>query len=559
MPAHNEGSHIYQNIRETKRVLDSLSPDHEIVVVDDGSDDITLSEIARAAEEMEGIRFLSYTGNRGKGWALKRAFSLASGELIFFLDSDLDIHPRQFHTLLQVQADTGADVVIGSKRHPQSTLFYPRSRKIISNAYFFLVKILFGLPLRDTQTGIKLFRREVLMRVFPYILVKEYAFDLEILVNAHHQGFTIAEAPVVVDYRGKFGHIRLETIWKILVDTLAIFYRLKLLKYYDRLFSVSSATPLVSILVPFTTPGVYLRECLSRIEEMNYPHYEVILLPDEPMEWEGEKITVVPTGPLGPPRKRDIGAAHAQGDIIAFIDDDAYPEEDWLANGVRRFSDDSIAAVGGPASTPPGDGFWEQAAGRVLSTWIVGGVHLYRYMPKMLKEVDDYPTSNLMVRRSAFEAVGGFQTPYWPGEDTVLCLKITRHLGKKIIYDPDVQVWHHRRPLFLPHWRQIGRYGTHRGYFVKRFPATSLRLNYFLPAVWTLFLILGWLPLMAFSGGLRLYMRGIELYLLAVCVTAAKSLHPKTAVVVATGIVSTHIVYGVNFIRGLFLRKLGEE
>lgn len=559
MPAHNEGSHIYQNIRETKRVLDSLSLDHEIVVVDDGSDDTTLSEIARAAEEIEGVRFLSYAGNRGKGWALKRAFNLASGELLFFLDSDLDIHPRQFNTLLQVQADTGADVVIGSKRHPRSTLSYPRSRRIISSAYFFLVKILFGLPLRDTQTGIKLFRRKVLEKVFPYILVKRYAFDLELLVNAHHQGFTIAEAPVVVDYRGKFGHIGLGAIWKILVDTLAVFYRLKLLHYYDRPLRMSAATPFVSILIPFRAPGAHLRECLSAIAEMDYPNFEVLLLPDESMECGGKRIAVIPTGSLGPPRKRDIGASHAKGEIIAFIDDDAYPDEDWLANAVRRFSDDSIAAVGGPASTPPTDGFWEQAAGRVLASWMVGGVHLYRYIPKMLKEVDDYPTSNLMVRRSAFDAVGGFQTPYWPGEDTILCLKITRQLGKKIIYDPDVQVWHHRRPLFFPHFRQIGRYGTHRGYFVKRFPETSLRLNYFLPAIWTAFLLLGWLPLMAFPGGLRLYVWGVSLYLLAACLTAAKSLHPKMAAAVAAGIVSTHIVYGLNFIKGLFLKELDEQ
>jgi len=559
MPAYNEGKHIYQNILETKRVLEGLSGDHEIVVVDDGSRDDTLSEIKRAAREIEGVKYFSYPENRGKGWALKRAFKLSSGDTVFFLDSDLDIHPRQFRALFQVREQTHADVVIGSKRHPLSTLSYPLSRRIISSAYFFLVKLLFGLPIRDTQTGIKLFRREVLENIFPRILVKRHALDLELLVNAHNLGFRIAEAPVVVDYRGRFSRIGPASIWTIFVDTLAIFYRMKILKYYDRPINKCAETPLVSILISFREPGPLLSECLAKIGEMDYGNYEVILLPDEEMTWEGEKVSVVPTGPVGPPRKRDIGSSRAKGDILAFIDDDAYPQEDWLTNGVRRFCDDSIAAVGGPASTPPTDDFRERAGGRVLSCWMVGGVHIYRFIPKMLKEVDDYPTSNLMVRRSAFEAVGGFETPFWPGEDTVLCLKITRQLGKKIVYDPDVQVWHHRRPLFRAHLAQIGRYATHRGYFVKRFPETSRRLNYFLPSLWTLFLIVGWLPLSLFSGGLKLYAGLVLLYLLAACMTGARSLNFKATLVVAAGIVSTHIVYGLNFIKGLLLSKLPEE
>lgn len=559
MPAFNEGRHIYQNIQETVKVLDQFASDYELVVVDDGSLDDTWKEIQRAGREIGNLKIFSCPENRGKGWALKRAFQLSSGDRIFFLDSDLDIHPRQFNTLFQVQAQTGADVVIGSKRHPQSTLHYPGSRRLISSAYFFLVKLLFGLPLRDTQTGIKLFKREVLKNILDRILVKKYAFDLEILVNAHHQGFEIAEAPVVVEYKGVFGRIGLGSIWTILTDTLAIFYRLKILKYYDRPIKSWRAKPMVSILIPFGKPTSYLEECLVKIGDLDYDNYEVILLPDEPMEKESEKIRVIPTGPLGPPRKRDIGATQARGEIIAFIDDDAYPQENWLKAAVRHFGDESIAAVGGPASTPATDNYWEQMGGRVLSSWIVGGVHVYRSIPKMLKEVDDYPTSNLLVRKSAFQKVGGFQSPYWPGEDTVLCWKITHKLGKKIIYDPDVQVWHHPRPLFRPYWKQISRYATHRGYFVKKFPETSRRFSYFLPSLWTIFLVLGWLPLLVVPWGWKVYIAIAGLYLLAALFTGLRSLNFKTTVVVAAGIVTTHIVYGLKFILGLLAKKLPEE
>ncbi|MEJ2744614.1 MAG: glycosyltransferase, partial [bacterium] len=336
---------------------------------------------------------------------------------------------------------------------------------------------MFKMPLRDTQTGIKVFRREVLENVFPRMLIKRYAFDLELLVNAHHQGFRIAEAPVVVDFNGRFGRISMESIWVMLRDTLAIYYRLNVLGYYDRPLKPCHSKPMVSIIVAFKKPCPCLEKCLEKIAELDYDNYEILLLPDEPMEQAGANVRVIPTGPVGPPRKRDIGAEESKGDILALIDDDAYPQPDWLANAMRAFNDDSIAAIGGPASTPPTDDFWEQAGGRVLSCWMIAGVHLYRFVPKMTKEVDDYPTSNLMVRKSDFKAIGGFDTPFWPGEDTVLCMKIVKGIGKKIVYDPDVQVWHHRRPLFRAHWRQVGNYATHRGYFVKRFPQTSRRFN----------------------------------------------------------------------------------
>jgi len=559
MPAFNEGRHIFANIRETRKAVAELSGSFEIVVVDDGSRDNTGEEIARAAKEFPEVKFLTFPENRGKGWALRKAFGACRGGLVFFLDSDLDIHPRQFATLLEIREQTSVDAVIGSKRHPESTLNYPAARRFVSAAYFFLVKLLFGLPLRDTQTGIKLFRRKALAAVLPRLLVKRYAFDLELLANLHHRGYSIAEAPIVVDYKGKFGKIGPGSIWTVLLDTLAVFYRLNILKYYDRPLPKWEKTPRVSILIAFSEPGPYLEQCLSRIGELDYPDFEVILLPDQEMEKPPGPVRVIPTGPVGPPIKRDIGAGEAAGEILAFIDDDAYPQENWLKTAVPHFGDPAVAAVGGPASTPPEDGIRERAGGKVLAGWMVGGVHVYRHIPKMLREVDDYPTCNLLVRKSNFERAGGFDTPYWPGEDTVLCWKLT-HLEKgKIIYDPDVQVFHHRRPLFRKHWRQIGNYGLHRGYFVKNFPATSRRPNYFLPSLWTIFLLLGWIPLLLVPGGIKFYLVPVALYLFLSLISGLKTWNWKEGALVTAGIITTHIVYGHNFLRGLAARRLPEE
>lgn len=559
MPALNEGRHIFANIRETSLAVAELSDNFEIVVVDDGSTDNTGEEIERAAREIPGVKALSSPGNRGKGWALKKAFGVCRGELVFFLDSDLDIHPRQFSALLKIQQRSGADAVIGSKRHPDSTLNYPLARRFVSAAYFFLVKLLFGLPLRDTQTGIKLFRKETLQAVLPHLLVKRYAFDLELLANLHHRGFAIAEAPIVVDYKGSFGRIGLVSIWTIFLDTLAVFYRLKILKYYDRPLPKWGETPRVSILIAFSQPNPYLEQCLKKIHQLDYPDFEVICLPDREMEKPEGPVRVIPTGPVGPPRKRDLGAAVAEGSILAFIDDDAYPQEDWLKTAIPHFGDPAVAAVGGPASTAPEDGLRERAGGKVLAGWLVGGVHVYRHIPKMLREVDDYPTCNLLVRRSSFERAGGFDTPYWPGEDTVLCWKLTHGAKGKIIYDPDVQVFHHRRALFRKHWRQIGNYGLHRGYFVKKFPTTSRRPNYFLPSLWTVFLLLGWLPLLLIPGGIKFYLIPTALYFLLALASGLRNWNCQEGALVAAGIVTTHIVYGINFLRGLASSHLPEE
>jgi len=231
MPMYNEEFHVASNIMQTDEYFKKMGVSYEIIVMDDGSKDHTYDKAN--VMKKEHIRIFKLARNQGKGKALREAFEKSTGDLVMFLDGDLDIHPKQFEVLFDTMKKENADVVIGSKRHPKSILHYPTERKIMSASYFFIVKILFGLPLRDTQTGIKLFKREVLSKIFHRVLIKGYAFDLELLVLAHHFGFRISEAPVVVDYKGKFGHIKFRTIFNMMWDTAAVFYRLKILRYYD--------------------------------------------------------------------------------------------------------------------------------------------------------------------------------------------------------------------------------------------------------------------------------------------------------------------------------------
>jgi len=233
IPAYNEEKIIFKTIREVEKVLNKLKLSYEIIVVDDGSTDNTYKEALRAARLNGRIKVVKKE-NDGKGSALKYGFNFCSGKLVTFVDADLDLHPRQIPLLIEYMKRYNADIVVGSKRHPLSKINYPFHRKFLSLAYQLIVKILFNLNLRDTQAGLKLFKIEVLKKIFPRILCKKYAFDLELLVNAHHKGFKIVEAPVELNWQRIANRLRLRDIWKIALDTAAIFYRLKILKYYDR-------------------------------------------------------------------------------------------------------------------------------------------------------------------------------------------------------------------------------------------------------------------------------------------------------------------------------------
>jgi len=258
----------------------------------------------------------------------------------------------------------------------------------------------------------------------------------------------------------------------------------------------------------------------------------------------------------------------AQGEILAFIDDDAYPQKDWLKNAIKNFIDSDVAAVGGPAITPQEDNIRQKTSGLVYASFLVSGRFVYRYLPRNKQEVDDYPSCNFLVRKSILQELGGFKTNFWPGEDTKLCLDITKKLNKKIIYDPQVLAYHHRRPLILAHLKQVASYALHRGYFVKRYPQTSLRISYFVPSIFLLFLITGGVFGLFFSSLRTAYFSSLSLYLLLVFTFSIVGTHPQEwglslkiflIPLVSSGIILTHLTYGFHFLKGLLSFRLREE
>lgn len=225
MPLYNEGSHIVVNLQRTAEALRLLG-EFELIVVDDGSTDDSRRELARAISLFPELRVF-HIEHAGKGEALRCGAAEARGEFVIFFDSDLDLPPEQILFFIALQRAKNADAVIGSKMHADSTVDYPFIRRVYSLGYFLLVKALFGLPVRDTQTGLKLVRRELLCRALAQTHVKGFAFDLELLVHLVRLHAYMVEAPVVIDFKMKFGGIGADTVWEIFKETMSTWWRLR--------------------------------------------------------------------------------------------------------------------------------------------------------------------------------------------------------------------------------------------------------------------------------------------------------------------------------------------
>jgi len=336
----------------------------------------------------------------------------------------------------------------------------------------------------------------------------------------------------------------------------------------------------VSIIIPVKEINDYLRkETIPAILSQTYKNFEIIILPDKPTKEKFPKTKIIPSWPkLGPADKRDLGAKKGKGEILAFLDDDSYPDKNWLKNAVDIFNlkhqasslKHSIAAVCGPALTPPHNNIRQKVSGYVWSTFFgSGGAGNYRCAIKSRREVDDFPTVNFLIRKADFWQIGGFSSKFWPGEDTKLCHDLVYKLGKKMIYDPKVLVYHHRREIFGPHLRQISRYALHRGHFARIMPKTSLRIGYLLPTLFVLGLVGG--PVLIFVlkafqfWGLAkifgfIYFLAIFLYVGGLIFTSwdvyRQEKNWKVALLAAPAIFVTHFVYGILFIKGFLTPNL---
>ncbi len=237
IPAYKQEKTIREDILNIQKVLDSLPYIYKIIVVIDGKLDKTAEKLKSL--KLRKLKVVELSENNGKGYAIRRGIEYADGDIIGFLDAGMDIDPNGIEMLINHMVWYDADIIVGSKLHPVSRVDYPFSRKILSWGYRTFTHLLFGFRIRDTQVGLKFFKSKVARDVFSRSLVKKFAFDVEVLAVAYKLGYRkIFEAPIKLDFRGA-SSINSLNFWKVIFsmlwDTAAVFYRLKILHYYDRI------------------------------------------------------------------------------------------------------------------------------------------------------------------------------------------------------------------------------------------------------------------------------------------------------------------------------------
>lgn len=235
VPIYRQEKTIAQDLYSINDTLQQIRYDYEIIAVIDGT---TIDKSYNIAKKLrlKNLTVLGYKNNHGKGYAVRYGMAHTKGDYVAFIDSGMEIDPNGISMILEHLEWYNADIVVASKRHPASLINYPFQRQIISLCAQIFARIFLGINVRDTQAGLKIFKRKVLIKVLPRLLVKKYSFDLEILSVASYLGFTrIFEAPVKIKYvfDSSTHAVGLNVIWKSFVDAAAIVYRLRFLRYYD--------------------------------------------------------------------------------------------------------------------------------------------------------------------------------------------------------------------------------------------------------------------------------------------------------------------------------------
>jgi len=239
VPIYRQQKTIQQDLKNIDNAMKNTRWNYEIIGVVDGFVDDSYNQAKKV--ESNNVKIFGYEENKGKGYAVRYGMAKSTGDIVAFIDSGMDINPNGISLILEHMEWYDADIMVGSKRHSASRVTYPFIRKVFSFIYQTLIRILFDLKIRDTQVGLKIFKRSVLEKVLPRLLVKKFAFDIEMLAVANHLGFkNIYDAPIEINMdfttNSSFSPLKLvfnKNIWAMIHDTLGVFYRLKILKYYD--------------------------------------------------------------------------------------------------------------------------------------------------------------------------------------------------------------------------------------------------------------------------------------------------------------------------------------
>jgi cellulose synthase/poly-beta-1,6-N-acetylglucosamine synthase-like glycosyltransferase len=326
---------------------------------------------------------------------------------------------------------------------------------------------------------------------------------------------------------------------------------------------------LFTLIIPVKKINKYVDETFQNIKKQDYKNWELIIVENSPSivpkKYKSKKIKIICSGKVGPGKKRDIACKIAKGNIIAFLDDDSYPKKNYLslANKIFKLNKD-ICGIGGPGVTPRNSTIFQKISGSVFLSRFSGGFP-ERYMSiGKIKMIYDWPSVNLMIKKNYFLRAGGFNSRYWPGEDTELCLKLTKKMNLNLLYVPNLIVYHHRRKNIFSHIKQVSAYGLHRGYFFKSKPETSRKVIYILPSLLFLFSIQNIFFILNFYNSFSI-LNSLNvilwlLYFVSLLLSFVDMIKQKNEIIISLLsiplIYITHFFYGFYFLIGLFKKEI---
>jgi glycosyltransferase involved in cell wall biosynthesis len=523
VPVYNGGDEVVENVQVIRQAAARGLPgaDVELVVVSDGSIDRTAEQLL-GARAGSGIRVIHYDRNLGKGYAVKTGALASHGEWVALVDADLDVDPADVATYVETARRERLDFALGSKRHPDSVVHYPLSRRLASRCYQTLNRLLFRLDVRDTQVGLKVFNRRVVEDVFPLLLVKRFAFDLELIAVASALGHgRIRELPVRLEYRFSGSQLRSRAVARALLDTLAIFYRLRILRTYQRKRSLLRGAAAVP---PDEQPLISLVRAGAAAATLDYARIEVVESP---------------------------GAA--AGELVAMLSTGARPAGNWLLAAAPYFADADVAAVVAPAVTPLQATVRERAAAAVLESRLGGASRRSRFFPGNVRLATDEPADTVVIRKvdllAALDA----------GADDRLVSWLNDH-GRRTIYTPDTSITVAPPPLWRAHLAATYEHAARRAARARETAGASLSVATLLSLVPLLAGTVGLVLLGAGSGAVQVVgavlVAAYGLAVLVPSVLGALRFHSlAVGLLAAPALVATQLAYVSGFVRGLFRRR----
>src|SRR6266550_2742659 len=232
-------------------------------------------------------------------------------------------------------------------------------------------------------------------------------------------------------------------------------------------FSGKLPWPRISVVLCTYNGARTLRDCLDALARLAYPDYEVIVVDDGSTDATAAiassyECALIRTPNAGLANARNTGLAVATGDIVAYIDDDAYPDPHWLTYLAATFMSSSHVGVGGPNIAPPDDGPIAQCVARSPG----GPMHVLLSD----REAEHIPGCNMAFRRSALDAIGGFDPQFrTAGDDVDVCWRLQER-GGTLGFSPAAVVWHHRRNSVRTYWKQQIGYGRAEALLERKWP-----------------------------------------------------------------------------------------